>query len=59
MTRPDKAPSLRVLQITDPHLMARAEGALLGVNTRDSLSAVIGEARRHHGQPGTRGLALY
>ncbi|MBE02640.1 3',5'-cyclic-AMP phosphodiesterase [Marinobacter lutaoensis] len=51
MTRPDKAPSLRVLQITDPHLMARAEGALLGVNTRDSLSAVIGEARRHHGQP--------
>lgn len=37
-------PPLRVLQLTDPHLMARAGGALLGVNTRDSLDAVIRQA---------------
>lgn len=50
MSRQDKAP-LRLLQITDPHLMACGDGALLGVNTRDSLSAVIAEALRNHGQP--------
>jgi len=42
---------LRVLQLTDPHLMARGDGALLGVNTRESLSAVIDEVLRSHGQP--------
>lgn len=40
---------LRVLQITDPHLMADPAGALLGVNTRDSLDAVIAQAVRDHG----------
>ncbi|MEH6561547.1 MAG: 3',5'-cyclic-AMP phosphodiesterase [Marinobacter sp.] len=42
---------LRVLQLTDPHLMASAEGALLGVNTRASLDAVIKEVLKSHGQP--------
>ncbi|KAA1171638.1 3',5'-cyclic-AMP phosphodiesterase [Marinobacter salinexigens] len=42
---------LRVLQLTDPHLMADPGGALLGVNTRDSLSAVISEVLDVHGQP--------
>ncbi|MAL32809.1 MAG: phosphodiesterase, partial [Marinobacter sp.] len=39
------------MQLTDPHLMASADGALLGVNTRDSLAAVIDEVLRNHGQP--------
>lgn len=42
---------LRVLQLTDPHLMANADGALLGVNTRDSLAAVIDEVLGRHGKP--------
>lgn len=46
ITRP-----LRVLQLTDPHLMASADGSLLGVNTRDSLDAVIAEVLKSHGQP--------
>lgn len=50
MSRQDKAP-LRLLQITDPHLMAHGDGALLGINTRESLCAVIAEALRNHGQP--------
>lgn len=44
-------PPLRVLQLTDPHLMASADGALLGVNTRGSLDAVIAEVIKSHGQP--------
>ncbi len=51
MTRPDEARPLRVLQITDPHLMAQGDGALLGVHTRNSLSAVIQEVLAVHGQP--------
>lgn len=47
----DDQSSLRVLQITDPHLMADPAGALLGVNTRDSLDAVIAQVLRQHGQP--------
>ncbi len=35
----------RVLQITDPHLMADPAGTLLGVRTRDSLEAVVQRAR--------------
>jgi len=42
---------LKVLQLTDPHLMASSEGALLGVNTRQSLAAVIREVLQNHGQP--------
>lgn len=51
MTRMDEPRPLRVLQLTDPHLMAQADGALLGVNTRDSLQAVIDEVLKVHGQP--------
>ncbi len=51
MTETQTNHPLRVLQLTDPHLMASADGSLLGVNTRDSLSAVIDEVRRVHGQP--------
>ncbi|MGC8120880.1 3',5'-cyclic-AMP phosphodiesterase [Marinobacter sp. VGCF2001] len=51
MTETATARPLKVLQLTDPHLMASASGALLGVNTRDSLAAVIDEVLRSHGQP--------
>eukprot|EP00215_Chloropicon_roscoffensis_P011691 CAMPEP_0196647266 /NCGR_PEP_ID=MMETSP1085-20130531/11666_1 /TAXON_ID=41879 ORGANISM="Pycnococcus sp, Strain CCMP1998" /NCGR_SAMPLE_ID=MMETSP1085 /ASSEMBLY_ACC=CAM_ASM_000807 /LENGTH=102 /DNA_ID=CAMNT_0041976991 /DNA_START=54 /DNA_END=359 /DNA_ORIENTATION=- len=51
MTIAYTAHPLKVLQLTDPHLMASADGALLGVNTRDSLAAVIDEVLRNHGQP--------
>lgn len=42
---------LRVLQLTDPHLMASRDGSLLGINTRDSLAAVIAQVLETHGQP--------
>ncbi|QSP96071.1 3',5'-cyclic-AMP phosphodiesterase [Marinobacter salinisoli] len=51
MTMPKEARPLRVLHLTDPHLMANASGQLLGVNTRDSLAAVIDEVLASHGQP--------
>src|SRR5680860_370755 len=51
MTSKETTRPLRVLQLTDPHLMAGADGALLGVNTRDSLDAVIAEVLKSHGQP--------
>jgi len=51
MTNSEPQRPLRVLQLTDPHLTASADGALLGVNTRDSLAAVIDEVLRVHGQP--------
>lgn len=41
----------RVLQITDPHLMADPSGTLLGVRTRDSLEAVIERARGYGPAP--------
>ena len=51
MTEADHQKPIRVLQLTDPHLMADPAGALLGVNTRDSLDAVIAQVLRDHGQP--------
>ncbi len=51
MTLKQSARPLKVLQLTDPHLMASGDGALLGVNTRDSLAAVIDEVLQSHGQP--------
>ena len=51
MTTKELTRPLRVLQLTDPHLMARADGDLLGVKTRESLQAVIGEVLKAHGQP--------
>ncbi len=32
---------IRLLQITDTHLFAQAEGQLLGIRTADSLAAVL------------------
>ena len=49
MTENDNQRALRVLQLTDPHLMSDPGGELLGVNTRDSLDAVIAQAVRDHG----------
>ena len=46
MTDTEKVFPLRVIQFTDPHLMADPSGALLGVNTRASLDAVIALALR-------------
>ncbi|MBW4936460.1 3',5'-cyclic-AMP phosphodiesterase [Marinobacter sp. F4206] len=51
MTTKDEPRPFRVLQLTDPHLMANANGELLGVNTRESLAAVIDEVLKVHGQP--------
>jgi len=51
MTSKETARPFRVLQLTDPHLMASEDGALLGVNTRDSLDAVIADVINSHGQP--------
>ncbi|MDX1456721.1 MAG: 3',5'-cyclic-AMP phosphodiesterase [Marinobacter sp.] len=46
MTRRDLPRALRVLQLTDPHLMADPAGDLLGVNTRDSFDAVIAQVQQ-------------
>ncbi|MDY6841372.1 MAG: 3',5'-cyclic-AMP phosphodiesterase [Pseudomonadota bacterium] len=51
MTRKQPLRPLRVLQLTDPHLMERTDGDLLGVKTRESLQAVIAEVLEVHGQP--------
>lgn len=42
---------LRVLQLTDPHLKAHRDGQLMGVNTQDSLAAVINDVISRCGQP--------
>lgn len=39
---------LRILQFTDTHLYAEEEGALLGINTQESLRAVLELAQRRH-----------
>jgi Icc protein len=39
---------IRLLQFTDPHLVARPGGALRGVDTRDSLQQVLRYARARH-----------
>ena len=38
----------KILQITDPHIFESADGCLLGLNTRDSLDAVIEDIKQHH-----------
>ncbi|GAA3569338.1 3',5'-cyclic-AMP phosphodiesterase [Marinobacter xestospongiae] len=45
MTQSKPNRPLQVLQLTDPHLMADPHGELLGVNTRDSLDAVIAQVQ--------------
>lgn len=42
--------TLRALQLTDTHLYADPEGSLLGVNTEETLSAVV-DSFRQHGWP--------
>lgn len=42
----NRSAPLRVLQLTDPHLMADPSGELLGIRTRDSLDAVIDQVLR-------------
>jgi Icc protein len=42
---------LRLLQFTDTHLFADAAGALLGINTEQSLQAVLDLARQRHWPP--------
>jgi 3',5'-cyclic-AMP phosphodiesterase len=42
---------LQLLQFTDTHLFADAAGALLGVNTEQSLQAVLNLARQRHWPP--------
>ena len=42
---------LQLLQFTDTHLFADASGALLGVNTEQSLQAVLNLARQQHWPP--------
>ncbi|WP_148861685.1 3',5'-cyclic-AMP phosphodiesterase [Marinobacter fonticola] len=44
-------PTLRILQLTDPHLMADPDGELLGMNTRDSLDAVMALASKEPHAP--------
>ena len=39
---------IRLLQFSDPHLFARADGALRGVVTRSALQEVLQHARAHH-----------
>lgn len=51
MTRTHNDPALRVIQLTDPHLMADPSGTLLGVNTRDSLAAVVALAKQDTAAP--------
>lgn len=52
-TIPDRGASMsgktiKILQITDTHLFADGGGTLLGLNTEQSLQAVIAHAREHH-----------
>lgn len=42
---------IKLLQITDCHLMKDHDGELLGVNTRESLAAVIDEIKKQGEQP--------
>ncbi|TLP61710.1 MULTISPECIES: 3',5'-cyclic-AMP phosphodiesterase [Pseudomonas] len=47
MPQPLASPSpIHVVQLTDAHLFADPAGTLLGLNTRDSLTHVIGQVRR-------------
>ena len=42
---------IRLLQFSDPHLSASADGALRGVVTRTALQGVLRHARAHHWNP--------
>lgn len=47
---PKSRQAINILQITDTHLFASHDGCLLGLNTEESLQAVIADARARHGQ---------
>ena len=42
---------LQIVQITDPHLRKEPDGTLLGMNTRESLDAVMDLVRENHPNP--------
>ena len=42
--------SVLLVQLSDSHLFAEADGSLLGMNTRDSLQRVIGLVREQQPQ---------
>lgn len=43
-----KSDTPKILQITDPHIFKSGDGCLLGLNTRDSLNAVLDDIREKH-----------
>ncbi|MFT6122330.1 MAG: Icc protein [Oleiphilaceae bacterium] len=43
--------TLNIVHLTDCHLTKSEGGELLGMNTRDSLEAVMGEVNKLHGEP--------
>lgn len=43
--------SIRIVQLTDSHLRRDSDGKLLGMNTRDSLAAVLASVQTHHPRP--------
>ena len=45
---PKSGRTIRVLQITDTHLFADSSGCLLGLNTEQSLQAVMEKIRANH-----------
>jgi len=45
------APVLQLVQITDSHLRNESDGTLLGMNTRQSLDAVLDLVKHHHPNP--------
>lgn len=49
MTEPGRA--LQIIQITDMHLGRKGESSLLGMDTRESLDAVLALIRRNHPAP--------
>lgn len=46
-----RAEDLELIQFTDPHLFADLDGEMRGVNTHDSLLAVVAAARKNHWPP--------
>ena len=45
---PKSGRTIKVLQITDTHLFSDSSGCLLGLNTEQSLSAIIADVRANH-----------
>lgn len=43
-----KGPAPKILQLTDPHIFEQESGCLLGLNTRNSLQAVLDDVKASH-----------